>query len=111
MENNLEIAKTIYSQLMGLGRMKVWSWGAHKWAGGTEYLQFKVSGLKFTGIVKITLHPCDYYIIEFFKPLEISPIHKIEMCYFDEMVDIIDNYVEYTGEHYKEDVKKVVYVF
>ncbi len=100
----LQIAKTIQEQLIGLGGIKVMSWGANTWQGGKDFLQFKVQGFKFKGTVKITLHPCDYYIIEFFKPKQIEPVKKVDMAYFDEMVDIIDNYVEYTGANYEKDV-------
>jgi len=102
--SNLQIANTIKEQLMGMGATKVMSWGANTWQGGKDFLQFKVQGFKFKGVVKITLHPCDYYIIEFFKPKQIEAVKKVDMAYFDEMVDIIDDYVEFTGENYEKDV-------
>jgi hypothetical protein len=92
--SNLVIAKTIQHQLMTLGRIKVWSWGAHAWAGGDDFLRFRVQGLKFRGIVKITLDPSDTYVIEFFKLKATEPIKRYEMVYFDDMVDLIDEYVE-----------------
>jgi len=103
----LQIANTIKEQLMGMGAIKVMSWGANAWQGGKDFLTFKVQGFKFKGMVKITLHPCDYYIIEFFKPKSTDStqaVKKVDNVYFDEMVDIIDNYVEFTGENYEKDV-------
>lgn len=100
--DKLQIAKTIHSQLIGMGAVKVMSWGAHKWQGGKDFLAFKVQGFKFKGTVKITLHPCDYYIIEFIKVG--TPTHIVDNVYFDEMVGVIDNYVEFTGANYEKDV-------
>ena len=111
MENQLEVANIIREQLLAFGRVKVMSWAAHAWVGGKDFLQFKVSGFKFKGSVKITLHPCDYYIIEFIKPLTTEPIHKVDMCYFDQMTEIIDEYVEFTGKNYQDDVNNAVYKF
>lgn len=106
---NLQVAKIIHEQLMALGKIKVWSWGAHAWQGGKDFLIFKVQGLKLKGRVKITLHPSDYYIIEFFKGQEkINPIHKVDNVFFDEMIEVIDNYVEYTGATYENDVKRAI---
>jgi len=110
MENqSLQIAKTIQSQLMGLGQMKVWSWGANSWTAIQNGLAFKVQGFKFKGIVQITLMPSDTYTIQFSKAKMI--LKEITDVYFDEMVDIIDEYVEYTGANYSNDVNKAVYRF
>ena len=98
---SMEIANTIRQQLLGLGAIKVMSWGAHAWKGGKDFLHFKVQGLKFKGYVKITLDMGrDTYIIEFFKKADITtkPVKRVEMVYFDNMVDIIDRFVEYTGD-------------
>ena len=98
----MEIAKEILNQLRVLGGYKVMSWGAHAWTGGKDYLAFKVQGRHFKGIVKITLTPMDVYRIEFMQAL---PAHKVtktmENVYFDEMVDMIDQHVEYIPEYGK----------
>ena len=113
MENHsLQTAKTIQSQLMGLGRVKVWSWGANSWTVVNNGLAFKVQGFKFKGIVQITLHPSDTYIIEFIKGIKNPEIVKtVTDVYFDEMVGIIDEYVEYTGANYSNDINNAVYSF
>ncbi|HVA97751.1 MAG TPA: hypothetical protein VNG53_02570 [Bacteroidia bacterium] len=103
------IAQTIREQLITLGRIEVMSWGSHNWQGGNDFLQFKVQGFKFKGIVKITYMPTDVYKIEFIKKNEI--VETYNDVYFDEMVNIIDNYVEYTGKNYANDVNKAVYKF
>jgi len=110
---NLQIANTIKHQLITLGRIKVMSWGANSWTGGNDFLMFKVQGFKFKGIVKITLKGDDTYTIEFMTTQKRVVKHTREQVFFDEMVDIIDLYVEYTGADYearvKESFKKVLF--
>jgi hypothetical protein len=89
---DLQIANTIKEQLYAFGKVKVWSWGAHAWVGGTNFLRFRVQGHHFRGIVKITLNSMDLYDIEFIKGETV--VKEINGVYFDEMTDIIDRYVE-----------------
>ena len=99
-KNHMEIANEIRAQLIALGMIKVMSWGTHAWTGGKDYLAFKVNGHHFKGIVKITLTPMDVYRIEFMKALPAHEITKtMENVYFDEMVDMIDQHVEYVPEY------------
>lgn len=112
MENqsqSLQTARTIQSQLMGLGKMKVWSWGANSWTVINNGLAFKVQGFKFKGIVQIILMPSDTYTIQFIKGNKIQK--ECSDVFFDEMVDLIDNYVEFTGTRYPNDVNNAVYKF
>jgi len=104
-----EVAKIIQSQLFGLSKVKVWSWGAHAWTVIKNGLSFKVQGFKFCGNISIVLTPFDTYQIQFIKAKKV--IEEYHDVYFDEMVDIIDNYVEYTGDNYKNDVANAVYTF
>jgi|GEM_PF-2889994 hypothetical protein len=106
---SLEVAKIIQAQLLGISKAKVWSWGSHKWTVIENGLSFKCSGFLFTGVVSITLNPFDTYRIQFIKAKKV--IDEYHDVYFDEMVDIIDNYVEYTGDNYKNDVANAVYTF
>jgi hypothetical protein len=92
---SLEVATTIKQQLIGLGAIKVMSWGAHAWTGTKDALLFKVQGHHFKGIVKITLTPMDVYKIEFLKGTKQEIVKTFEDVFFDEMVEIIDKYVEY----------------
>jgi hypothetical protein len=106
--NDMEIARTIQSQLITLGRLQVMSWGAHKWEGGKDFLQFKVRGFKFDGQVKITLDfSSDTYKIEFIKNRVV--VETYEDVYFDGMVDLIDRYVELTDD-YENDVNNAIYI-
>lgn len=107
-QQSKQIATTIYQQLMGQGKIKVWSWGAHAWAVVTNGLKFKVQGFKFTGDVTINLMPNDTYTIHFIKAGKIE--FEQSEVYFDKMVDMIDNHVEFTGENYVNDVNNAVYV-
>src|ERR1700722_6464514 len=103
---SLEVAKTIQAQLFGISKTKVWSWGSHKWKVIENGLSFKCSGFLFTGVVSITLTVFDTYKIQFIKAKKV--IEEYNDVYFSEMVDIIDNYVEYTGDNYENDVKNAV---
>jgi hypothetical protein len=108
MENqSIEIAKTIQSQLMSQ-KMKVWSWGSNSWTAIPDGLAFKVQGFKFKGVVKIVLMPSDTYTIEFIKANK--TVKEMTEIFFDEMVDIIDNFVEFTGDNYEADVKNAKYI-
>ncbi len=106
--NSVQVAKTIHQQLIGLGKIKVWSWGANSWSAISNGLMFKVQGFKFKGIVKIILVPNDTYRIEFVKAN--NTVKEFTDVYFDEMVGLIDNYVEYTGANYSSDIKKSLYI-
>jgi hypothetical protein len=106
---SVEVAKTIQQQLFAFGKMKVWSWGAHAWTAIKDGLAFKVQGFKFKGVVQITLTPFDTYKIEFIKAKKV--VQEFTDVYFDELTNIIDATVEYTGDNYEHDVNNAVYVF
>lgn len=110
MENqSMEIAKTIKEQLFAINRTIVWSWGANSWTVVENGLAFKVQGFKFKGVVKITLTPFDTYKVEFIKAKKV--VEEYPDVYFDELINIIDAYVEYTGDNYKQDVEQAIYSF
>ena len=105
---NMSVAQTIYDQLKATSKIKMWSWGSHEFVGEQksnreEYLKFKVNGNHFKGLVKITLELNDTYTIDFLqfdKTTNAMKIVKhIPMQYFDEMGDVIDNYVEYIDDY------------
>jgi hypothetical protein len=52
--------------------------------------------------------PNDTYTIQFIKRTQIEK--EYSDVYFDEQVDLIDNYVEYTGSNYENDVNNAVYM-
>ena len=89
----LQVANTIRQQLIAFGQVKVWSWGARQWVGGSNFLQFRVSGHHFKGRIKITLNSMDLYDIQFIK-LSGEVHNEVNGVYFDQMTDIIDRVVE-----------------
>lgn len=86
-------------------RMKVWSWGMHKASGYENGLEFYVQGFKFIGMVRISYNQgTDLWNIDFAKNGKITK--TIEGIYSEDLVDVIDREVEYTGATYKNDVKQ-----
>ena len=109
--SNLVVASEILNQLTCLGKIKMMSWGANSFKGGSNFLEFKVQGFKLKGRVRITLTSMDDYTISYYKPRGIEPIKTVDGVFFDEMVDVIDKEVEYTGSDYNDRVKKATYKF
>ena len=97
--NQSHIVNTIRHQLFACGFHKVGSWGPHQWMMIDEYtLQFKVQGHHYRGHVRIEYNKgCDLYDIHFgdWHHYEWRNHETIEGIYFDEMVDVIDQKVEY----------------
>lgn len=97
------LVTTIRAQLMGTGATKVWSWGSHAWAQIDEMtLQFKVQGRHFHGHVRIAYDEgYDLYVIHFghWRNRQWKNIETIDGVYFDQMVDIIDQKVEYISAY------------
>lgn len=106
------IANTILNQLNTLGRTQMWSWGARNFKAFSENtfnetphqggLFFQVSGYKFKGKVRIRLGYDDLYVIDFgtLRKGVFKTKKQYEGIFFDQMVDIIDEYVELDKEHY-----------
>lgn len=99
----LNVVKTIQMQLFGTGREKVWSWGAHAWIAISENtLQFKVQGHHFKGHVRVEYNVGDdLYDIHFghWRNRTWKNLETIDGVYFDQMVDFIDQKVEYIVEY------------
>lgn len=97
------LVKTIQIQLLSMGRMKIWSWGAHAWTKIDENtLQFKVQGHHFKGHVRIEyIVGYDLYSIHFghWKNNRWNNLETIEDVFFDQMLDLIDLRVEYIAEY------------
>lgn len=98
-----QIVKTIHEQLLVSGRMKVWSWGTHNWIAINEFiLQFKVQGHHFTGHVRVEYDVAeDWYDIHFghFQNHRWNNVDTIVGIYCDDMVDVIDQKVEYIADY------------
>ena len=78
------------------------TWGANTFFGGGEceasrgFLQFKVGGMKFKGLVKIKLEWNDTYTVEFWKGrgTKIRIVDSVSEVYFDNLTTVIDRFVE-----------------
>lgn len=107
--SNLQVANTIREQIQhgqGVtgqnGALCLMTWGAKTFVGGNEteanrgFLQFKVSGMKFKGLVKIKLEWNDTYTIEFWRGrgTKIRMVDSVSEVYFMELTPTIDLYVE-----------------
>jgi hypothetical protein len=105
----MSVAQTILDQLRHTASHigVIWSWGASAYRSfdakalpglGSHMggLFFRVRGALFQGQVFIALHPSDTYTICFgsLRAGKLTIKHKVEGVHFDEMVDIIDKYVE-----------------
>lgn len=99
-----QIADTIRQQIKYPNKYVFFSWGAHNFqfavTDDNNYptLRFKVNGMKFKGYVHIIYNPMDYYEIEFVSTHG-NLKKRVEMCYFDQLQEIIDNYVEKIPEY------------
>lgn len=102
---NLQIAKEIWRVLRTAPNI-VMSWGLNpETVRAVEYgLRFHVQGFKHTGYVEIKLNEgADLY--EIFLYDESGNLKESHTdIYVDQLVDTIDNAVEYTGSDYQKKV-------
>lgn len=93
-----EVAQNILDVLKhGQNKILLICWGARDFVAAEDYLKFKVSGQKFKGYVRIIYNPGpDLYTIEFAKIQKHTWTVKktYEGVYFDQLVELIDGYVE-----------------
>lgn len=98
-----EMGRYIWKILM-YGGSTTMSWGIDPRTFRTtdNGVQFHVQGFKHTGIVEITYDEgSDYFIVAFIKDDNPTERETVENVAFDELVDIIDRHVEYTGADYE----------
>jgi len=89
-----QVAQIIMQQLcQGNRKVKVWSWGAHAWKAGENFLHFRVTGRLFRGVVRVTLNSMDLYDIKLMK-LSGEVEKEINGVYNDQLTDVIDEAVE-----------------
>ena len=98
-----QIANTIMKQIKYPTLQIYWSWGAHNFQyaeteNGNPVLRFKVNGMKFKGYVQVIYNYGDYYEVEFVSTHG-NLKHRVDECYFDNIQEIIDNYVEKIPEY------------
>lgn len=104
----MSVAQTIRQQILTMGRIIVWSWGAHAYKGLGENvwsqdlgshlgaLVFKVQGRLFSGHVAIVLMPNDTYTVHFgsLRSGRFNSKQKVADVYFYSLLDVIDSRVE-----------------
>jgi len=70
-------------------------------------LKFHVQGLKLKGYVEIVYDEgSDYFNVSFVKYENPTEKETVEDVAFDELTNVIDSHVEYTGEDYNERVER-----
>ena len=94
-ENNSEIDITNYIlRILSSNLIVIWSWGFENPKRLQDGLSFKVNGFKLSGEVQIIYNAgIDLFDLSFFdsnKQLQ----KVIENVYVDQLVDVIDEYVE-----------------
>ena len=98
----MEMAKYIMS-ILRTQLMVVWSWGFNSPMAVNNGLSFKVQGFKFRGFVEVVYNEgSDLFDVSFCKAGRV--VKSVDGVYFDDLVSVIDNFVEKTAG-YEEKVK------
>ena len=97
MEKEMTIANTINDQINAMDRMAFAAWGTKEKVALNNGLQFKTSGMvKRKCIVQVIYDEGhDVYNVVFgrIRKLAWKVDHKVEQVFFDQLVQIIDDYV------------------
>ena len=102
---NMEIAKYILS-IFKSSIAIVLSWGFHNPVAineceeGEGGIIFNVDGFKFSGQVKVMLNWTDTFDIYLIKRGDV--VETIKDVYLDQLINVIDNRVEYTPDYAKQ---------
>lgn len=103
-ENDCKIAVYIWNILRSKIQV-LWSWGFEDVKTIKNGVSFKVNGLILKGRVEIYLNEGkDLFEVSFYDKDE-NLIKQIDEVYFDQLVDVIDKNVEFTGSDYEDKVK------
>ena len=98
MENGKEMAEYIYSILLSQPII-IMSWGLQHPRIIHNGLSFQVNGFKHKGRVNISYNECqDLFEIQLFDENE-KLVDTINMVYFDQLVEVIDERVEKTDDY------------
>lgn len=82
-------------QVLTHDRVIYWSWGvSQKINFANKGLCLKVNGRYLKGWVLITLSGLDLYDVHFLKGRAKEILTSIEGLYFDQLVEVIDRYIE-----------------
>jgi len=101
MDNNQIIAKYIW-HILTLNPYIPMSWGVEtdSMIASTDSLEFKVNGFLFTGSVRVIfIEGVDLFQVNFYSE-DGELTETINDVYSDQLTDLIDKKVEYTGEDY-----------
>lgn len=99
----MEMAKYIMS-ILRAQVVILWSWGFQNPIAVENGLRFKVQGFKFRGVVEIKYNEAsDLFDVSFIKAGKV--LKSMEGIFFDELVNVIDEYVEKTSD-YENKVKE-----
>ena len=92
-QEDLEMAKYIVDILF-YDKIKVMSWGFHNPRVIPDGIRFNVQGYVHTGVVEVIYnHGWDLFLVRLLSPNN-ELIKEIEMVYFDDLLDLIDEKVE-----------------
>lgn len=108
-EQKKEIADTILAQLRcGAMRLqKFWSWGANAFRFGEDnkigynapFLHFRVTGLKFRGVVRVYHNSLDYYTVLFLNLKGVEMLPRLEDVDCEGLNEAIDDVIEKVPEY------------
>lgn len=108
-ENDCKIAVYIWNILRSKIQI-LWSWGFEDVKTIKNGVTFKVNGFLLKGRVEIYLNEGkDLFEVSFYDKDE-NLIKQIDEVYFDQLVDVIDKNVEYTGSDYEDRVNETYQV-
>ena len=92
--------KHIGAGVMSEKNRQFYTWGAHQFryihsVCGCYGIQFRVSGLKFRGRVRVWYNPAsDYFDVEFVRAIKDEVVKSIEDICFDMLHDICHKFIE-----------------
>lgn len=100
-----EVDPNYIMQILRMNPVILMSWGAHAFRTFEYGLRITVSGVKHKGWVYIVLHGSDTF--EIYLTTKTNVVTDVKTgIYFDQLVDVIDSAVEYTGASYQEDAAR-----
>ena len=87
-----QIARTIFEQMGGLGRLKAFV-GGHTFVSDGDSASFKFKGSKVANYMKVTLTPLDTYNVELGKiwGQKYTVKKELDNVYFDQLVSIFED--------------------
>ncbi len=96
MENNKAIATTILQQIKAADRWALGSWGSREMVALDRGVQFRVSGSKLRGKIRIVLNGMDTYDLTSYRLRnhDAVVVQEFTDIYCDQLVAILDSMIE-----------------